>query len=858
MMQQPTVNVEFEEDVDGVRFNWNRWPSSRIELEKIVLTLGCLYTPLKEPMDTRYYLELQQAPITCCRTTCKAVLNPFCYPDLQSQQKGWICNFCNQRNQFPQQYQHIVNAQHIRELIRNTIDYVQLNQPNPHPPVFLYIVDSCVDEEEFTALKTSIIASLAHLPPNALVGFITFNHIVYLWELNDGQNLKSFVFCGSKDYKPKQLQDWLGLSLAPTAHQVAGQPMTAANQRPMPFTNGHPPQPPPTAGPPLPAGQPHQQPNSMPTQPQQLPPSTYPGQYQGQPGQPPMPNANHYPSPPYAQNSIRQPVPPVGGMGGATPNSQKNIYKFLKPASQIETVLTNVLEQVGKNTWPTSPGRRPLRAVGAALSVAINILETTYPNSAARIMLFLGGPCTIGPGMVVDDDLKNTIRTHHDIEKDNVSFLKKATEYYQALATRASTNGHAIDIFSCALDQTGLHEMKCCTNMTNGLMVMGDSFDSNLFKSSFQRIFAKDKKGNLKMAFNAILDVKTSRELRISGAIGSCISMNKRTSYVADKRDGIGGTSEWKLCSLTPNSTTAFYFVVQSSPTVTQAQQVPCGYVQFITQYMSADGFKHVRVTTVRRFFGSDDYEFDQESAAVLLARMACSRSDSNEGTGQEILRWIDKSLVRVCQKFGDYHPNSPESFRLKESLSMFPQFLFNLRRSQFIQVFNNSPDETSFYRHSLMREDCSNSLLMIQPALVAYELHQETKPVSLDTSSIQPDRILMMDTFFQIVIFHGDKIAAWRKQNYQDKEGFESFKLFLEAPINDANDLMMSRFPLPRYVVCDQGSSQARFLLSRVNPSITHNTAQYYNDMAPAILSDDVSYAVFEEHLRRLTVSAT
>lgn len=829
MMQQPTVNVEFEEDVDGVRFNWNRWPSSRVELEKIVLTLGCLYTPLKEPMDTRYYLELQQSPITCCRTTCKAILNPYCYPDLQSQQKGWICNFCNQRNQFPQQYQHIVNPQHIRELIRNTIDYVQLNQPNSHPPVFLFVVDSCVDEEEFTALKTSIISSLALLPPSALVGFITFNHIVYLWELNDGQNLKSFVFCGSKDYKAKQLQDWLGLSLAATLHQAASaQPVP--NQRPMPFTNGHP-----AASP-------------------------YPPQYQ-QPGQPQPPymNMNHHPAPPYAQNSVRPPPPPPTG-GGPSPTTVKNINKFLKPASQIETVLTNILEQVAKNTWPTASGRRPLRAVGAALSVAINILETTYPNSAARVMLFLGGPCTIGPGMVVDDDLKNTIRTHHDIDKDNASYLKKATEYYHQLATRASNNGHAIDIFSCALDQTGLHEMKCCTNMTNGLMVMGDSFDSNLFKTSFQRIFTKDKKGNLKMAFNAILDVKTSRELKISGAIGSCISLNKRTSYVSDKRDGLGGTSEWKFCSLTPNSTTALYFVVQNSPAVTQAQQVPCGYVQFITQYNSSDGFKHIRVTTVRRFFGSDDYEFDQESAAVLLARMACYRSDTNEGTGQEILRWIDKSLVRVCQKFGDYHPNSPESFRLKDSFSMFPQFLFNLRRSQFIQVFNNSPDETSFYRHSLMREDCSNSLLMIQPALVAYELHQETRPVSLDTSSIQPDRILMMDTFFQIVIFHGDKIAAWRKQNYQEKEGFESFKLFLEAPINDANDLMMSRFPLPRYVVCDQGSSQARFLLSRVNPSITHNTAVgYYGDPALApVLSDDVSYAVFEEHLRKLTVSSS
>ena len=41
-------------------------------------------------------------------------------------------------------------------------------------------------------------------------------------------------------------------------------------------------------------------------------------------------------------------------------------------------------------------------------------------------MMFLGGPCTQGPGMVVDDELKHTIRTHHDIEKDNCKYMKKA------------------------------------------------------------------------------------------------------------------------------------------------------------------------------------------------------------------------------------------------------------------------------------------------------------------------------------------------------------------------------------------------------------------------------------------------
>jgi hypothetical protein len=32
-------------------------------------------------------------------------------------------------------------------------------------------------------------------------------------------------------------------------------------------------------------------------------------------------------------------------------------------------------------------------------------------------MLFVGGACSQGPGMVVNDELKNPIRSHHDIDK---------------------------------------------------------------------------------------------------------------------------------------------------------------------------------------------------------------------------------------------------------------------------------------------------------------------------------------------------------------------------------------------------------------------------------------------------------
>ena len=62
-----------------------------------------------------------------------------------------------------------------------------------------------------------------------------------------------------------------------------------------------------------------------------------------------------------------------------------------------------------------------------------------------------------------------------------------------------------------------------------------------------------------------------------------------------------------------------------------------------------------------------------------------------------------DILILFQCQKFGDYHKDDPNSFRFSDQFSLYPQFMFHLRRSQFLQVFNNSPDETSYYRYGLL-----------------------------------------------------------------------------------------------------------------------------------------------------------
>jgi protein transport protein SEC23 len=54
-------------------------------------------------------------------------------------------------------------------------------------------------------------------------------------------------------------------------------------------------------------------------------------------------------------------------------------------------------------------------------------------------------------------------------------------------------------------------------------------------------------------------------------------------------------------------------------------------------------------------------------------------------------IRWLDRALITLCWKFGDYQKETPSSFSLSPRMSIFPQFIFNLRRSQFVQV-NHAP----------------------------------------------------------------------------------------------------------------------------------------------------------------------
>lgn len=320
------------------------------------------------------------------------------------------------------------------------------------------------------------------------------------------------------------------------------------------------------------------------------------------------------------------------------------------------------------------------------------------------------------------------------------------------------------------------------------------------------------------------------------------------------------GTTSWYLGGIDPAATIAFFFDITNTSTAPLPAQKR-RYIQFLTTYQASNGRIRMRVTTTCGVWHSDPADhtalgksFDQEAAAVIFSRLAVHKCESEEAS--DVIRWVDRSLIRLCSKFGTYQKDNASSFRLTPEFSIYPQFMFHLRRSKFLQSFNSSPDEQAVYRHIITRESTSNSLIMLQPSLLSYSFNGPPHPVLLDATSVRPDTILLLDTFFHVIVFHGETIAAWKQQGYQNQESHINFRNLLEAPQNDAQLIMKHRFPVPRFIVCDQHRSEARFLLAMLNPSVTHKDGEGANP-GQAIFTDDVSLRVFMEHLMKLAVQS-
>ena len=85
----------------------------------------------------------------------------------------------------------------------------------------------------------------------------------------------------------------------------------------------------------------------------------------------------------------------------------------------------------------------------------------------------------------------------------------------------------------------------------------------------------------------------------------------------------------------------------------------------------------------------------------------------------------------------------------------------------------------------------------MIQPTLESYQLGQdESIPSQLSSSSVITDNVLLLDTFFYVLVWVGHKVAQLNAEGYAQKPEQEAFRKMLSLPALDSavsNNILVS-----------------------------------------------------------------
>ena len=348
--------------------------------------------------------------------------------------------------------------------------------------------------------------------------------------------------------------------------------------------------------------------------------------------------------------------------------------RFLLPVSECEFVLSNILEDLQPDCFPREKGQRPYRATGAAIAVASGVLAEAHSAQGARVLVFTTGPCTVGPGTIVGRDADEDLRSHRDLDKNSAKHYKDATKFYNSMGIRLATSSHALDVFACSLDQVGLAEMKLAVDQTGGQVILAEQFGAENFRKSLRKMFARREDGALEMLFNGTFSAFCTPHVMVQGCIGPVSALAVKSKSISENEVGLGQTTSWRMCAFTPSTSIAVYYEIINQ----HSNPLPHGqpfYLQFSCRYKLSTGEIRLRCTTVARRWVESSASpeiiggFDQEACAVLMARVATFRTENEEAF--DLLRWLDRTLIRAGTKFGEYRKDEPDTFRLPPNLSL-------------------------------------------------------------------------------------------------------------------------------------------------------------------------------------------
>ncbi|OAY62009.1 protein transport protein SEC23 [Manihot esculenta] len=435
------------------------------------------------------------------------------------------------------------------------------------------------------------------------------------------------------------------------------------------------------------------------------------------------------------------------------------------------------------------------RCLGTAVEVALSIIQGPSAEMSrgvvkraggnSRIIVCAGGPSTYGPGSVP-----------HSLSHPNYPYMEKtALKWMEHLGHEAYRHNTVVDILCAGTCPVRVPLLQPLAKASGGILVLHDDF-GEAFGVNLQRASTRAS------GSQGLLEIRCSDDILITQVVGP-----GEEAHI-DTHETFKNDVSFSIQMLSVEETQSFSLSMENKGDI----KSDCVYFQFAIQYMSLYQADISRVITVRLSTVDSVSAYlesvQDEVAAILIAKRTLLRA-KNYSDAIDMRTIIDERIKDIALRFGSQVPKS-KLHRFPKELSLLPEFLFHLRRGPLLGNIVGHEDERSVLRNLFLNASFDLSLRMVAPRCL---MHREG-----GTFEELPAYDLAMQSNTAVVLDHGTDVFIWLGAELAADEGRSAAALAACRTL--AEELTELRFPAPRILAFKEGSSQARYFVSRLIPA--------------------------------------
>ncbi|KAJ6791714.1 protein transport protein SEC23 [Iris pallida] len=435
------------------------------------------------------------------------------------------------------------------------------------------------------------------------------------------------------------------------------------------------------------------------------------------------------------------------------------------------------------------------RCLGTAVEVALAIIQGPSAEMSrgiikrlggnCRILVCAGGPNTFGPGSVP-----------HSFTHPNYPYMEKtAMKWMERLGQEACRHNTIVDVLCAGTCPVRVPVLQPLAKSTGGVLLLhddfGEAFGVNLQRASMRAAGS-----------HGLFEIRCSDDILVTQVIGP------GEEAPADSHESFKNDSSFCIQMNSVEETQSFCLSMETKADIKNDHV----YFQFAVRYSNVYQADISRVITVRlptvdsvsTYLGS----IQEDVSAVLIAKrtLLYARTSSD---AIDMRATVDERVKDIASKFGSQMPKS-KLFRFPKELATLPENLFHLRRGPLLGNIVGHEDERSVLRNLFLSASFDLSLRMLAPRCL---MHREG-----GTFEELPAYDLAMQSNSAVVLDHGTDIFIWLGAELAVQEGASAAALAACRTL--AEELSEHRFPAPRILACKEGSSQARYFVSRLIPA--------------------------------------